>query len=106
MSEPHSPDYYKIVFARLAIVLRIFHRDLNFGSITAIIERDKINIRWKVTRKGFQPFKYNVPITFESLYEFSHQQNENLYKMTEVLTHDALRLLPKELIKKAQDTHE
>jgi hypothetical protein len=106
MSEPHSPDYYKMVFARLAVVLRIFHRDLNFGFITTVIERDKINIRWAVRRKGYPLFKYDVPITFESLYELSSQQNENLYRMAETLTKHALQLLPKELIKKEQPSND
>lgn len=107
MNQPHSADYYKIIFSRLGVVLRIFHRDLNFGYITTVIERDKISIRWAVRRKGFPTFKYDVPITFESLYEFSQQPNENLYRMAEALTANALQLLPKELIiKKAQATNE
>lgn len=106
MSQQHTADYYKIVFSRIAVVLRIFHRDLNFGYITTIIERDSINIRWAVRRKGHKAFKYEIPITFESLFEFSQQPNENLYRMAEVLTRSALQQIPKELIKKDNSSHE
>lgn len=106
MRESHSPDYYKIVFARIAVVLRIFHRDLNFGTITTVLERDKINIRWSVRKRGYPLFKYDVPITFESLYEISQQPNENLYRMTEAIAKHALQLLPKELIRKEQASND
>ena len=91
----HTPDYYRLVFTNFGIILRIFHRELNFGHISVSVERTKLNIRWTIRRKGYKKFVHDIPITLDSLILHS---NPNIYEVAEALVAEALRMVPKELI--------
>lgn len=93
----HTSDYYNLVFENFGIILRIFHRDLNFGHISVFVERTQINIRWTIRRKGYPKFKHDIPITFDTLIEFK-DSSSSIYKVAEALVAEAIRMVPKELI--------
>jgi hypothetical protein len=96
MTKEHSLDYYRLVFTNFSIILRVFHRDLNFGHTSIFVERTKLNIRWTIRKKGHKKFIHDIPITFDSLIEF--KDSSNIYDVAEALVAEALRMVPKELI--------
>lgn len=98
--QEHTTDYYRLVFSNFAIVMRIFHRDLNFGHISVFMKRTELNIRWTIRKKGHKKFIHDIPITFDSLVEFADgkDSNSNIYKVAEALVAEAVRMVPKELI--------
>ena len=93
----HTPDYYRLVFTNFGIILRVFHRELNFGHISVFVERTKLNIRWTIRRKGYKKFVHDIPITFSSLIEFK-DSSSSIYDVAEALVAEAIRMVPKELI--------
>lgn len=97
MTQEHTQDYYKIVFDNIGIILRIFHRDLNFGHLSVQIKRTELTIRWTVRRKGYKKFTHDIPITFDSIATFKDIRN-NIYLPAEALVAEAIRMVPKELI--------
>lgn len=97
MDQEHTPDYYKLVFTNFAIIMRIFHRDLNFGHISVFMKRTELNIRWTIRKKGHKKFIHDIPISFDSLFEFKDCRPD-IYKAAEALVAEAIRLVPKELI--------
>lgn len=94
--ETHTPDYYKKVFDNFSRMLRVLHRDLTFGYLSASIARTSFTIRWTVRRKGYKKFVYELPISFESLVSL---ESSELFVMTEDIVKVAISQLPKELIR-------
>lgn len=92
----HTPDYYKKVFDNLSRMLRVLHRDLNFGYLTVSIARSSFTIRWTVRRKSYKKFVYEIPISFESLLPLEPSE---LFPMAEDIVKVAISQLPKELIR-------
>lgn len=97
-TKEHTSDYYKIVFTNFSIILRIFHRDLNFGHISVFVKRTELNIRWTIRKKGHKKFIHDIPITFDSLAEFREANFASIYPSAEALVAEAIRMVPKELI--------
>jgi hypothetical protein len=94
-----SKEYYDKVFLRFSIVLRVVHRELNFGCITASIERTKFNIRWTVRKTNHKKFVYNIPITFESI-GIDKISDDELFVIAEDLVKTALETIPENLRRK------
>lgn len=97
IDQEHTPDYYKIVFTNFSIIMRVFHRDLNFGHISVFMKRTELNIRWTIRKKGHKKFIHDIPISFNSLAEFKDGRSD-IYKAAEALVAEAIRMVPKELI--------
>jgi len=96
MTNDHTSDYYKVVFTNFAVIMRVFHRDLNFGHISVFMQRSELNIRWTIRKKGHKKFIHDIPITFKSLVEFKDLRQ--IYIAAEALVAEAKRMVPKELI--------
>jgi len=88
------------VFDNLSRMLRILHRDLNFGYLSVSIARTDFTIRWTVRKKGEKKFTYDLPISFESL---ASLKSGELFSTTEDIVKVALSQLPKELIRKPNE---
>lgn len=77
-------------------MLRVLHRDLNFGYLSTSIARSSFTIRWTVRRKSYKKFVYELPVSFDSLVSLEPSE---LFVMTEDIVKVALSQLPKELIR-------
>ena len=93
-----STEYYDRVFLKFSIILRIVHRELNFGHISVFVERKKFNIRWTVRKKNEKKFIYDIPISFESI-GTNEISNDELFAIAEDLVKTALQTIPKHLIR-------
>jgi hypothetical protein len=93
-----STEYYDKVFLKFSIILRVVHRELNFGHISVVVERRKFNIRWTVRKKNEKKFTYNIPISFESIGS-DEISNDELFAIAQDLVKTALITIPKHLIR-------
>lgn len=94
-----STEYYDRVFLKFSIILRIVHRELNFGCISVFVERNKFNIRWTVRKKNQKKFTYDIPISFESI-GTNEISNDELFVIAEDLVKTALQTIPENLRRK------
>lgn len=95
MLEKKTPEYYKIVFEHTARILRVFHRELNFGFVTIVINRSWFDVRWTIRKKGHKKYVHSIPITFDSLVNLSPTE---VFKYSEEIARNAKQQIPKELL--------
>jgi len=90
-----SKEYYDTVFLNVAKIMRVIHRNLNFGYITVYLHRNRVVFRWTVIRKGHKKFIKDTTIDFEKLYDTNRI---DVSKLAQGITDNLLALLPKDLI--------